>query len=171
MIKLESGIYPVWDDFSLELTSDLTFSPATIYHLYGANGSGKSSFIEELLIPSLRNQEEIFLLYFEQQMHFQIQAVKAYASIMYPRREIHNEMDTIDYLLNNLLFNYSQAPRPCFIVMDESPYELKIYDFIKQYIPDYSLIYSAHSELLPATKTLEFIPVSPSFSKIYVPFN
>ncbi|HON32055.1 MAG TPA: hypothetical protein PLE41_00690 [Candidatus Syntrophosphaera thermopropionivorans] len=171
MIRLESGTYPIWDDFSLELTSDLTFSSVALYYLHGANGSGKSSFIERLLIPSLRNQKDIFLLYFEQQMHFQIQAVKAYASIMPPRKEIHNEMDTVDYLLNNLLFNYSQEPRPCFIVMDESPYELKIYEFIKQYIPDYCLIYSAHSELLPATKTLEFIPVSPSFSKIYVPFN
>ncbi|HOD60202.1 MAG TPA: hypothetical protein PKH17_05590, partial [Candidatus Syntrophosphaera sp.] len=59
----------------------------------------------------------------------------------------------------------------CFIVMDESPYELKIYDFIKQNILDYCLIYSAHSELLPATKTLEFIPVSSSFSRVYVSIN
>jgi ABC-type ATPase involved in cell division len=89
VIRLESGTYPVWDDFSLELTSDLTFSSVALYYLHGANGSGKSSFIERLLIPSLRNQRDIFLLYFEQQMHFQIQAVKAYASIMPPRKEIH----------------------------------------------------------------------------------
>ncbi|MCB5245875.1 MAG: hypothetical protein WC179_00295 [Candidatus Cloacimonadaceae bacterium] len=171
MMRLEAGTYSIWDDFSLELSSDLTFHTGALYHFYGANGSGKSSFIKELLIPSLRKQKDIFLLYFEQQMHFQIQAVKAYASIMPPRREIHNEIDTVDYLLDNLLLNYTQEPRPCFIIIDESPYELKIYEFIHRNIKDYCLMYSAHSELLPATQKLEFIPISSSVSKVYVSIN
>jgi hypothetical protein len=90
---------------------------------------------------------------------------------MPPRREIHNEIDTVDYLLDNLLLNYTQEPRPCFIIIDESPYELKIYEFIHRNIKDYCLMYSAHSELLPATQKLEFIPISSSVSKVYVSIN
>lgn len=163
---LPKGDYQVWESFSLALPADLDFGPG-IHYLSGANGSGKSSFITRLLLPRLLQDPDIYSVYLEQQMHLQVTAVKAYASVIKPHRKINSEADTVDFLLQNLLGAWQERQRPCYVVMDESLYAERVLAFLNGNLPSFSLIYSAHTLLLPATRTLSFKPLSPTRSEIY----
>jgi len=168
VLKIEASLHPIWKDFSLRIETCLEFSPGGTYHLNGANGSGKSSFITRLLLPRLLVLPDIYTLYFEQQMHYQIQTAKAYASLIKPHAEIKTERDTVDFLLNNLRMSVEAENRPCFIVLDESSFQLQINDFLHKHIPSCCLIHASHAAPVPATQRICFEPVSPGLSKVYV---
>lgn len=168
-MKIEASRRQIWPEFSLDITSDIQFSPGRIYHLDGPNGGGKSSFITRLLLPRLLERQDIYTLYFEQQMHHQIQTVKAYASIFPPHREINAEAQTVRHLLEDLKKNLASERRPCYVVMDESHQEKQVYDFLQTLDSDYCLIFSSHDLSLPEAERIVFEPVSPVLSKVYVP--
>ncbi len=166
-MKIEAGDYQVWDDFSLRISSDLEFGPGTHY-LSGANGSGKSSLLTKLILPRLQKTTDVYSVYFEQQMHLQVMAIKAYASVIRPHRKIDNEADTVDFLLDNLLRSWQIRQRPCYIVMDESLLAEHVYNFLHAKLPSFTLIYSAHSVQFPASQNLSFKALSPILSEVYV---
>ncbi|MFO8144157.1 MAG: hypothetical protein R6T89_00270 [Candidatus Syntrophosphaera sp.] len=167
-MKFDAALHPIWPDFSLELTSDLEFIPGRIYHLQGPNGSGKSSFITQLLLPRLLGSSDIYTLYFEQQMHFQIQTAKAYASIFPPRSEITDEAKTVRYLLEDLQRNLASQKRPSYVVMDESHHEKMVFEFLQNSDAPFCLIFSSHDLSLPEARKIVFEPVDQSLSRIYV---
>ncbi|HOY84979.1 MAG: hypothetical protein PHG32_04455 [Candidatus Cloacimonetes bacterium] len=164
---LPKGDYRVWDDFALTLTADLGFRPG-IHYLSGTNGSGKSSLLTRLLLPRLLNTNSVYSVYFEQQMQLQVTAVKAYASVVQPRRKINSEADTVDFLLDDLLQAWQSEPRPCYVVMDESLFAERVLDFLQANLLAFSLIYSAHTALFSADQTILFQPLSPTRSEVYV---
>lgn len=164
---LPKGDYRVWDDFALTLTADLGFRPG-IHYLSGTNGSGKSSLLTRLLLPRLLNTNSVYSVYFEQQMQLQVTAVKAYASVVQPRRKINSEADTVDFLLEDLLRAWKNEPRPCYVVMDESLFAERVLDFLQANLLAFSLIYSAHTALFSADQTILFQPLSPTRSEVYV---
>ncbi|MBW6514059.1 MAG: hypothetical protein K0B87_04825 [Candidatus Syntrophosphaera sp.] len=167
MLKIEPSLHPIWTDFSLRIETCLEFTAGASYHLSGANGSGKSSFITQLLLPRLLAQPDIYTLYFEQQMHHQIQTTKAYASLIKPHAEIKTEKDTVDFLLDNLCMAVEAENRPCCIVLDESLFQLQISDFLAGHISSYCLIHASHADPVPDTRRVVFEPVSASLSKVY----
>ena len=164
---LPRGDYQVWENFSLTLPEDLTFGPG-IHYLSGANGSGKSSMITKLLLPRLLKTSSTYSVYLEQQMQVQLTAVKAYASVVQPRRTIDTESETIDFLLDNLLCAWQKEPRPCYVVMDESLFATRVLDFLQANLPSFSLIYSAHTQLVKADQTILFEAISPTRNEVYV---
>ncbi|MCB5284925.1 MAG: hypothetical protein LHW45_04965 [Candidatus Cloacimonetes bacterium] len=166
-MRLPKGDYPVWDSFALTLSADLALGPG-IHYLSGANGSGKSSLLTRVLLPRLLKTPAVYSIYFEQQMHVQVTAVKAYASVIKPHRRICGEADTVDFLLEDLLRAWKNEPRPCYVVMDESLYAERVLDFLQAHLPAFSLIYSAHTALFSADQTILFQPLSPTRSEVYV---
>lgn len=164
---ISKGDHQVWENFSLSLSEDLSFGPG-IHYLSGANGSGKSSFITRLLLPRLRQDSDLYCVYFEQQMHLQVNAVKAYAGVIQPRRKIAGEADTVDFLLKNLLQAQESEPKPCFIVMDESLFAERVLFFLQTRLTTFSLIYSAHAQRFQADQTIHFTPLSPTRSEVHV---
>lgn len=164
---IEAGTHKIWQDFSLQVVSNLKFGEGLI-HLKGPNGAGKSSFLTQILLPRLQNNPDFYSLYFEQQMQLQITAVKAYASLMKPRMRIESEADAVDYLLQDLLRVHSAEPRPSFILMDESLHAERVRDFLDKNIPNYCLVFSAHSQLFPEANAIVFKPISPSLSLVDV---
>ncbi len=164
---IEAGTHNIWPDFSLQIKSNLNFTEGLI-HLRGPNGAGKSSFLTQILLPRLQNNPDYYSLYIEQQMQLQITAVKAYASLMKPRAHVENEADAIDYLLQDLLRVHSAEPRPSFILMDESLHAEQVKAFLDKNIPNYCLVFSAHSQLFPEASGIVFEPISPSLSQVDV---
>ncbi len=161
-----SGEYQVWPGFSLHLTADLDFCPG-LHYLSGPNGSGKSSFLTRLLLPRLLQDADAYSLYLEQQMHLQVNAVKAYASVLRPHARINGEADTVDFLLQNLLRAWQTRPKACFVAMDESPHAAQVHAFLSANLPAFSLIFSSHHPSLPAGQTIVFQPLSPSRSEVH----
>ncbi len=164
---IPKGDYQAWDSFTLVLPTDLSFGPG-IHYLQGANGSGKSSFITRVLLPRLRQEPDLYCVYLEQQMHLQVNAVKAYASVIQPRRKVTGESDTVDFLLDNLIRAHNSVPKPCCVVMDESLYAERVLYFLRSHLASFSLVYSAHTLNFPADQTIIFQPLSPTRSEVYV---
>ncbi len=164
---LTKGDHQVWEGFNLSLETDLSFSPG-IHYLEGANGSGKSSFLSRLLLPRLLHDRAVYCLYLEQQMHLQLTAVKAYASLIQLRRRIFGEAETVGYLLDDLLRVWQIQPRPCYVLMDESHCAKEVRDFLSHKLPGSVLIYAAHTEQFPADQTITFQPLSPTRSLVNV---
>lgn len=164
---LPKGNYPVWENFALTLSADLDLGPG-IHCLSGANGSGKSSLLTRVLLPRLLKTPAVYCIYFEQQMHVQVTAIKAYASVIKPHRRIKGEADAVDFLLEDLLRAWKKEPRPCYVVMDESLFAERVLDFLQTNLPAFSLVYSAHTELFSADQTIRFQPLSPTRSEVYV---
>ncbi len=165
---IEPGRYDVWPDFSLSVSSALEFLAGGRYHLQGANGSGKSSFLSRVLLPRLRSRADVFALYFEQQMRYQLPAMKAYASLLPPHRLIGKEADAVQYLLDDLLACVKQESRPIYVLVDESPQAPLIRDFLSIEIPSACLVFSAHTNIMPARPIL-FTPRSNILSEISLP--
>lgn len=167
-MRIEPGRYDVWPEFSLQVNTPLEFLAGGRYHLQGPNGSGKSSFLTRVLLPRLRSRTDIYALFFEQQMRYQLPAIKAYASLLPPHRLIEKEADAVRYLLDDLLACVKQESRPVYVLMDESPQALVIRDFLSDKLPSACLVLSAHTELVPARPIL-FTPLSSILSEVSLP--
>lgn len=166
-MQIESAVVAVWRDFTLDIPQALEFQAGVSYHLQGANGSGKSSFISQLLLPRLLEDSSCFKLYFEQQMNLQLHAVKAYASIIQPHHTLSGEQDLTLYLLEKLRASYEREARPLYVLVDESPYAGLIHDFLLQYLPSACLIFSSHTNPFPAARQICFNLENPGRSKVY----
>jgi Cdc6-like AAA superfamily ATPase len=117
---LKAGNYNVWKDFSIEVGSDIALETGKSYQFTGANGSGKSSFIKKILIPFLqKDPEQQYVLYVEQQIQSQFDAIKSYAALQKPAVQLTSFRDMLDYQFKQLSLKIKQNPRPCLIILDE----------------------------------------------------
>ncbi|MFO7659930.1 MAG: hypothetical protein R6V77_03365 [Candidatus Cloacimonadaceae bacterium] len=167
-------VYHIWTDFSLEIDSELVFAIGKCYHLTGQNGAGKSSFIKKVLIPQLLKQQSLqFILYLEQQVQSQLDAVKANAALQKPAMHINTIDEMFDYQLKQLSRQLAAEPRPVIIILDETI----LSDLINQWLNKVSveqacLIYISHQDFdFPSFKEVIKInlkPVSVSLSRIEV---
>lgn len=166
-MQIKAAQISVWPDFVLNIPQVLDFQAGLSYHLQGANGSGKSSFVSQLLLPQLLNDCSCYKLYFEQQMNLQLHAVKAYASIFKPHQALAGERDVTRYLLEELRAAQELETRPCYVLVDESRFEQLIQDFLRQYIPSACLIFSSHNNPFPNARKICFELENPGRSKVY----
>lgn len=164
MICIPSTTFQIWPEFGLEIKTPLMFSAGCSYHLDGSNGSGKSSLITQILIPELQKQRT-YTLYFEQQMHLQLYAIKAYAAIMQKDAHIATEADLIRFMMENLRTAYASEQRDIYLIADES-HELEELAGLCDFAP-FTLIYTSHHLILPDSAIITFQPVSPKLSHVY----
>ena len=117
---IPSSLYNPWKDFSIELETDLTLQTGLIYQLKGDNGSGKTSFIKKILIPQLlKKPEEQYILYIEQQVQSQFDAVKSYAALQKPAKHITNTEEMISFYFEILTRKLEQESREVVLILDE----------------------------------------------------
>lgn len=170
MIVVPSGVLSCWQDFSLCLEHNLEFHPGTSYYLSGNNGSGKSSFITQILLPLLQlHKDTLYRIYVQQLFHKQGYAIKAHAAIHKPNLKLRSEEDCLQYLLNNLQEAFISEQRPVFFIADESHYLPLINSFFETLDAPCCLIYCEHgdSSLTSQAKTIVFQPLSTSQTKVY----
>jgi len=169
LLTIASGCYPCWPGFSLQIEQDLNLVTGEIVYLAGANGSGKSSFLRQVLLPKLKTQpHDFYTLYLEQFFHLQAYMVRAQAALMHPQRKLHNSFDCLAYLLDDLSQAQQQARKPVFVLADESRNILALSSFLQNSGFEYCLVYSIHGEnpLSLPYRSLHFTPLSPNVSSI-----
>jgi ABC-type sugar transport system ATPase subunit len=137
---------PVWSVFSIEVTKDISFECRRHYQLTGDNGSGKSSFLKRILIPQLlTNPSQQYVLYIEQQIQSQFDAVKAYAALQKPPVQISSFEEMVDFQLQTLSEQLKVQDRPCFIILDECQFTQRIVQTLSRLkIKQYCLLYVSH---------------------------
>ncbi len=163
MTVIPAGKHLLWQQFNLEICCSIAFEQGKHYHLQGENGSGKSSFINRILIPRLK-ESGCYILLFEQQMALQLHAIKAHAAIFSPGRRIVSEQDVISYLLDDLKATYMNKPRDVYIIADES-HELMM---LSECSIPHCLIYTSHHLVLENAVNIEFSLVDPGSGAVHV---
>ncbi len=162
MIKIAKGRYDLWPGFALQLEETLSFEQGKLYHLEGANGSGKSSFINRILISALQ-KEKAYILHFEQQASLQLQAVKGWTAIFKPEIRIKTLEQMQDWLIEDLIQNLQKQPLPLWIVADEVQ---QVSRFRELGLPG-SLIFCAHHQDFEDSIKLHFQQISASLSEVH----
>jgi hypothetical protein len=142
ILTIEPGTYPLWEGFSLVLEYEIPLLAGQCYHLQGANGSGKSSFIRRALIPALV-QNSVPYIYIEQQMRSQLFALMADASLKEYSDKLHTESDAIDYLLSGIT-SINQA---LVCICDESAHNQKVHTALAKSGKDFALIIVSHEHI------------------------
>ncbi|HQF67402.1 MAG TPA: hypothetical protein PLC91_00520 [Candidatus Cloacimonadota bacterium] len=165
-MRLEAATLQIWPEFRLELPAPLEFQTGFRYHLRGFNGSGKSSFLSRVLLPRLNGNFSCYSLYFEQQMSLQLDAVRAYAALRKTRQLLASEKDVIDFLLRDLFNRLQEAPRPAYVLMDESPHTSFIADSLQEQAANSCLIYTSHQEGLPNSICMDFKLLEPGLGRV-----
>ena len=169
---IPKSIYTIWSDFRLEIQHDIKFETGCCYHLKGQNGTGKSSFIKKILIPLLQNQtSEQCILYLEQQVQSQFDAIKAHAALQKPSVHINTVDGMFDYQLKQLSFQLDTEPRPVIIILDETIFSDLINPWLsKTGIESICLVYISHQDFVfsgfTKVKEIAFKPISTQQSKI-----
>lgn len=169
-MKISSGSYRVWEGFSLSFDRDLDLIRGNSYMLRGENGSGKSSFLKQILIPALVLQASSqYLLYFEQQMMRQLYAIRADAALKNYPKALKTEEDCIHYLLDDLAKALAKQTRPVYALIDESAHLEYICRKLQGLSSDLILIFADHHHQpsTGVTEHIDFIPQSPYLSSIY----
>lgn len=167
-----SELYKIWSNFALETSSDLVFETGKCYHLIGENGAGKSSFIRKVLIPLLLKQPASqYIIYLEQQVQSQLDAIKANAALQKPAMHINTIDEMFDYQLKQLSRQLDIEPRPVIIILDETILSDRINQWLCKVSPEHvCLIYISHQDIsFPGFKTvskISFTPLSVSLSRI-----
>ena len=162
MIKLEPGIHQLWPRFSQSISSPLSFEMGKIYHLKGDNGSGKSSFIQKILLPIIQTQGDAYIIYLQQQMHLQLYALRAYAAVNGYGKRIVSEQDAVDFLVQDLLDCYSHTPKDVYLLSDESN---QLHTLAKLSIPA-CLVYIAHHEEIFGAQNIYFKAIKDESSEV-----
>ena len=170
--NIAAGDYQIWNDFSIQVPSDLSFKTHYAYHLTGVNGSGKSSFLRKVLIPQLMHSpEDQYIVYIEQQIQSQFDAVKANAALHKPLVRIDSFEDMINYLIKCVSIQMNKQSRPCLIISDESALIEQIQANLTKYdIVEYCLVFVSHQDCiikreLPVIE-LNFRSTSPTSSTL-----
>jgi Cdc6-like AAA superfamily ATPase len=146
---LTKSVYPVWDSYSLSIVEDIILKTGESYRLIGNNGTGKSSFIKKILIPTLQsNTEDQYIIYIEQQVQSQLNAIKSYSMFHNSASEINTVSEMILYYFNSLKQSIAQNDRPIIIILDEC-FEIELIESLLSEFNkhQYCLIYVSHSEL------------------------
>ena len=162
MLKIAKGLHPIWQGFSLDIEEDISFEMGGIYRLDGPNGSGKSSFINKILLPRLLKNDQLHLIYIQQQMHMQLYALRAWAALYYPHIRVKNENDVWQLLWQDLA--KLEDDKPVFVISDEAA-EL---EFPGQLARPTCVVYSSHKYQLPKQRNLRFIPQSSGLSLLAI---
>jgi len=148
-MKINGGRYEIWDGFTLELPRSLHFEYGNIYKLVGGNGSGKTSFINRLLLPALReNWDERYLLVLQQQMFRQLYVIKAHAALSKYPVPIRTERDAVNYMLHDLEQAQAKAPRPVFAILDESPTPDKFISALRSRKEPFCAVFCSHNQII-----------------------
>ncbi len=143
ILKLDQAIYPIWENFRLELSQTIELYAGKIYHLQGSNGSGKSSFIRKCLIPALKTKG-IPYIYLEQQMRAQIFALMADAALSEYKSPLQTEADAIEYLLFKAEQNRAVNSLALVCICDESAYSQRVYQVLSEKGWDFAMLIVAH---------------------------
>jgi len=168
-MTIDKGIYPVWHDFSLELTHPIKLESGGIFLLQGDNGTGKSSFISQILIPAIdKDVEEHYLLWLQQQMLRQFYVVKAHAALNKYPVAIRSEKDAGTYLIHDLEQSVLGEARPIIAVLDEALYPDKLISRIRAMGQPLLAVFCSHNPVnIAGMRIIRFEKVSPTMSRIY----
>ena len=141
--------HAVWQDFAIDILSDLILETDKVYQLVGANGAGKSSFIKKILIPAIQsNPDNQYILYIEQQIQSQFDAVKSYAALQKPSARLKTFGEMIEFQIKQLSKSIAVAPRPCMIILDECNLRSEIISKLARFkIKEYCLVVVSHQEI------------------------
>jgi len=132
---IKSGVYNIWQNFDIEVKQDIIFETGCFYQMEGVNGSGKTSFLKKVLLPQLqRRPDDQYIIYVEQQVQSQLDAIKSYALLQKPAVRICSIEDMFDYQLNHLSIFLQQSPRPVIMIIDETTF----YDKLNLWLDNYS---------------------------------
>lgn len=82
VLRIEKGLYHIWDCLKLRLDSDLDFRVNQSYVLIGDNGSGKTSFVKQLLLQKCKSvpDRNFHLFYIDQDFLLQYHAIQAHSA-------------------------------------------------------------------------------------------
>jgi|GEM_PF-2339883 len=149
-LTLKKGKYFLNSSLQANLLSNLDFSFGKNYLLTGDNGTGKSSFIKNVILPELDKVSENKFLYYhtEQDISVQYYIIKSYYKGL---KRCQNSFATLVESLNNLKrnylnFNYFQNLKIVF-VLDEIDQFLTINDFVQDLLTEnMSIIIVSHNE-------------------------
>ncbi len=123
-MEIKAGNY-TFDDRNLkfEVVDAVNFGAEdTCYHLRGANGFGKTSFIEKMLIPALE-AEHIGYLYIGQDIRTQLYTLRALLAV-----QGHSVFGADEYDILNLWITQNRTAT--FFILDEFDKYFSDYDFI-----------------------------------------
>ena len=127
MMKINSGIYTLADRnlvLDIEGEFDLSGQPCR-YILVGENGSGKSSFLEKILIPAL-NSNGVDYLYIGQDIRYQLYTLRALLAAMGLTVIGVDERELLRVWINH-------SPTARVLVMDEFDKYFSDYEFMFQW--------------------------------------
>jgi Cdc6-like AAA superfamily ATPase len=146
---LRPDFYLPWKDFQLEVKHSLLFETGSCYHLAGNNGTGKTSFIRKVLIPYLQRQPySQYVLYIEQQVQSQFDAVKSNAALGKPPLHIESLQDMIAYLIAITNRHLIANPRPLIIILDELHQLENVLNWLsKKQLHDVCLLFVSHVDI------------------------
>lgn len=166
---IKKGTYPIWESFSLELPEDLDLGSGNIYWLKGDNGSGKSSFISQVLIPLLREQEaEAYIVWMQQQMLRQFYVLKAHAALNQYPVPIRSEKDAGTYLLHDLEQVMLREPHPVIAILDEFASPDKVISRLRLMSQPLLAVFCSHNPVnIAGMREIRFQKLSPTLSKAY----
>ncbi|MCK9557118.1 MAG: hypothetical protein PHO85_06630 [Candidatus Cloacimonetes bacterium] len=160
MITFPHSRLQIWPHFCLNIIDEINLLCPGSYYLKGSNGSGKSSFINQVFLPIMRERTDLHLIVLQQQMHLQLYALRAWAAIYYPGRIVANETDVWELLWDDL--TALKDDKPVFVVADEA-HNIRIPEGLTHPV---CLIYSSHNYQIQADNVLEFKPISPDESEL-----
>ncbi len=169
---IPASSYQLWPDFRLEFFRDIVLENGNCYHLQGNNGAGKTTFLKQLLIPMLeRDPSRQYVLYIEQQVQSQLDAILAYAALNRYLLPIRTAEDMLDYLLELLHCQLQKSTRPVILILDESI----IPGILQKRMAELDqssicLLYTSHQEVEIAgnlnLKQLRFDVISPQLTRL-----
>lgn len=103
------------------------------YQLLGTNGCGKTSFLTKLLLPALlAKPAQQYVIYIEQQIQNQFDAIKADALIGKYSPPLVDFADMINYQFVCLQAEYALQPRPIVVISDENPHQQLLQVWLKR---------------------------------------
>ncbi|MGX5818742.1 ATP-binding cassette domain-containing protein [Chitinophaga lutea] len=120
-INIPNGSYSLNAGMSLKVAEDLTIHEGCRYAICGANGSGKSSFVRNILFHHIQKQCKgtVQYLYFDQEIASQYYYTKAYFSYK-EHRKINNVSDFIFLTLDLHLRQNIYTSDKFILVLDET---------------------------------------------------
>ncbi len=151
---IPSGKYKLWNSLELSLETDFSVSTGEVHQIKGMNGSGKSSFLKQLLLPYLRtNPGGQYVMYIEQQVQSQMDAITAYSDLHRHPGQIQSTADLLKYQFFLLKESLAMQTRPCIIIADECSNMNELLEGIQQLGFDNTcLIFVAHQQIELLTK-------------------
>jgi ABC-type multidrug transport system ATPase subunit len=144
--KIPAARYQSWPDFTIELKQDLVLMTGECYHLNGMNGAGKTTLLRKVLIPELQKQPlRQYIMYLEQHVQSQFDALKAHAALQKPSVHIYSRGEMLAYQISIFQQSVRHRPRHLFIIADECEDSDKLSQWLAGLeLDSFCLIYTCH---------------------------